>query len=444
MEDNYTDKKTVDQAWASMRHLLDKEMPIDERKPFVPVWCYALCAAALVALGLHLMRTIDVPEPNQKYNIRHVDDQIAAQENTLSEDKLASKNITSKSNKNRNTNINTKSADLNKANHPNTIDANLLIAEVQPKNVFKSKSAGSVETVKIEKPVLLSNVGMSFQVKEVLPAIQNTPGNDQEVIISKELVYKSNGISITRDKVQDEQWESKFTVDRLPFLPLSTVQGLTSTSDFSASIQATKIKKRNWSVRLYGLQQLGKKIRSERNFNNISGASATNRFLSIEKNWGIEVLYARAFSSRWTASMGLGFKRNGDSIFEGNLLRWGATAFDPSNNGDPAFSGDVLRSTIPMTYFITLAFSVERKIFNRWSIEAGARYNQKVGISDSIFGELTRSNVDFFLTPSFHLSKRWSLGLTLQHSTNQLNHKKTGDIKELGRNQIGISTRYTL
>jgi len=62
MEDRFTNKNTVDQAWNSMRGILDKEMPVEEKKRRFALWPLGLAAGFLLVFGFMANWAFDMPD----------------------------------------------------------------------------------------------------------------------------------------------------------------------------------------------------------------------------------------------------------------------------------------------------------------------------------------------------------------------------------------------
>ena len=158
---------------------------------------------------------------------------------------------------------------------------------------------------------------------------------------------------------------------------------------------------------------------------------------SKNKSGGLEISYAIPFKMKWRVNVGLGYKQRGESFIATNAdFASQQGAFDPN----PIANEQVLIRGNVKTQFISLPITIDRKIAARWSLEGGFRYNQKIGDFDSrFFKKVQRSTFDFFLTPRYQLSQRWAIGLTGQYSTNHFE-----SVKDLGKFQLGFSTRFWL
>jgi len=174
---------------------------------------------------------------------------------------------------------------------------------------------------------------------------------------------------------------------------------------------AKEEKNRNWAIQVYGAQHLA-------NWAEVFKTKA--RIKSV----GLEFVYSKEIKNTWRLGVGLGYKLVGifNRVAEEELVQHnGISGFDASlDSMSSERKSNFVNPYLGLTnsHFVSLPIFVEKSLGERWTFESGLRYNQKVGNFVEGFGKEDRKNsVDFFITPSYKISQRWSAGLLMQHST---------------------------
>ena len=460
MEGNFTDKNTVDQAWDSMKDILDKEMPIKEKRRRIP-FLFLLIGGGLL-LGASYMTYMSFssvpPEQNNKGvpSDNEISKKIATTESdeinttkSISEIEIVTNQEEIPSPKTKNES-NITSANPNKSKQAKSSVSPLTDMATSVHSVSKSQATHVVVTnapPKNENLKLKNEDPLQDQLEIVPPTI-----NPNEMLLIDD-DKDAERISLI-DEMLMEDPESEFQLSPvLPLITSYTVLGPSKDVDLDTkihgSVPSSKLstKKWEWAIHAYGIQRIG-------------GTRPIVNFSSFGKGGGVEVLLSRRLNSKWHIGTGLGYRQSGSSISLGGQMDTNTlpltisvneAAFAPNNDfnlieGEVSlFNAQSNVLVVSTNQFLSLPIFVQRSIGARWALEAGIRYNQKIGNFDTQFFQLARkSNVDFYITPSYRLSKDWSLGLMLQQVTNQFNRENTIVTKELGRTQLGISIRFRM
>lgn len=456
MEDKYTDKKTVDQAWDAMSSILEKEMPVTEKGPRFSMLPFLFGTALLLGfsfvIGLSLLPSDSMEEepsnPMQRSTVREIafgnSHNFKTNESAVEMGDIW--NTKDKISKTEQEESIKTSAIRTKPNQQISFEPKSTSASFQANNqsiVGKSKNMQPKEDAKKASSFNLANADFR---KKLPTNIKKGVDRNQELVVAS----AAGSLHIANAKSE--------------FVPAPVLSGLSSVVNFTigklsntksihpdSHANKTKLKNLHWAINLHGTQRI-------RESNN-------EFFLSSKgKSAGFEVLLSKKINKKWSIGSGLGYKFSASTVGQGSSsnLHWGAQtseatlgmsdfnlisnfngngAFDPTSSINMISGSDII-FVARRTQFISVPIFVERTISARWSLEAGIRFNQKIGDFGTRFlSDSRKSNVDFFLLPSYKLSKHLSIGLMLQHSTNQFNHDRTIVTKETGRNQIGISVR---
>lgn len=443
MGDNYTNKKSVDQAWSVMKDILDKEMPVKEEKRrflFIPLLLgVGLFLGVGYAVYLWYPSNTSVPQSKEDSVTHEVSKEIAI----FNAAEYKTKN--------------NKSADITSVKQEKELPTKLSTIDNAYQKIGSTKPSLANSKQNIDAENKLPNLDAKISEGKV-----SENKNDEVLVIAaqSQLDLSTGSLQMLEDdsnKKRNEfkiQNETKQTSDRPKFIPSPVLAMVPSFAKFSILEVGinTKVRsssypkefrklKLDWSINLYGAQRLIK--------NNIAFNSGRSKSGYLG---GIEILFAKWINKNWRLGSGLGYKLSGTTFGSWtNSSRVNlSSSFEAGSFLDLGSGGELSLSETtffrgPQTHFISIPVFVERSLSSKWAVEAGLRYNQKIGNFRSVvFNEIRKSNVDFFLTPSFKLSNRWSLGLMLQHSTNQFDVKNTTITNENGRYQLGLVSRIRI
>ena len=444
MEDNYTSKKSVDQAWGVMKDILDKEMPVKEERrfPFIPLF---LGTALLLCLSFGVysyFSSTSVPKPEENFAQDKASKKIAV----YNSEEYNTKNI--------------KSVNTTKANQEKESTAQTNILSNAHEKLISSLTNVSSAKRNIVDQSKLRNIGTKQRVRkepedktkvESFVDIENQTEAERSISYHQRLSYDSS------EKLNDIKIQNKDTrkYAKLEFVatpklvnspsfahPIILEEGINTKVHHSLHSNNSRNVKLDWAINLYAAQRLW--IRKSEN-------AFGPKLKDLGNLAGLEILFS-TMHKNWRIGSGLGYKFSGPTFGNRPSSSIGVSNSISSRDEfsefileDSASVGIDVEFRGPQTHFVSIPLFLERRLCRKWSVEAGLRYNQKVGNFRSIvFKEFRKSNVDFFLTPSFEISKRWSLGLMLQHSTNQFNLFNTLQIKERGRTQLGLVSRIRI
>lgn len=491
MEDNFINKKTVDQAWNTMKDVLDKEMPVGVRSRRFPYSTCILGGVLLLGLSCTVYFSLSPSTANQEQKIRPIQSEISKEvainestnrntkdiksdiniginEREESTEKTQIESIQTDAKSNRENQVQSnkfiKSNESNESKIVNTMSdsksASIApITNVTSDNSQLAKDALEAKSTPFENSTSANSDAVNDDVVNIDAAnieiaklsIANSAAENKEV----EKESSIDDQHIARDKKNDDDIvlseEPLIVNTRTGFISAPILELMPSYTKLTKNIKYLNTKMYNdiprsrkveWTINYYVAQRVGA-VRP------IIGSS-------IGVSSALEVLLSNKINGKWRIGVGLGYKRSGRTAsisFAANALGGG---FDASSvnadelevkNVDNAFNtGSVTTAfLVRRTQFISLPLFATRKLGARWATDIGVRYNQKIGDFGSIFFEDSRvSNVDFFLTPTYRLSRHWSFGLMFQYSTNQFDHTNTIISKELGKIQLGLSARYRI
>jgi len=440
MEDRFTNKNSVDQAWNTMRGILDKEMPVEEKKRRFAFWPLGLAAGFLLVFGFMANWAFDMPEHIAPIETsKEVIDKpiVNTKHSTKKEEVLVSENT-----KGTSTEIpnipkikNQKSVTINQSKQAKSEQNKLPLV-----NESQTPSKQIVFNTLEQKPI-----NNQFVLEKVVPqkkSIEDKSSKTSKAEIISEIKQKEEAVESKKTELVIE--EIKF--NKIPQQDTTTialhsfVRPLVDVEDIDTEIQhdiptVTKEEKnRNFAIQLFGAQHLA-------NWAQVFKTKA--RIKSV----GLEFVYSKEIKNTWRIGTGLGYKHVGifTRVGEEEFIQHdGQGDFSPTLNSQNSSAKNFMNPYIRLTnsHFLSLSIFVEKSLSDRWTIESGLRYNQKVGKFFEGFGKENRKNsVDFFLSPSYKISNRWSTGLLIQHNTPRF---KFSNFKELGRNQIGIFIRLSI
>jgi len=440
MEDKFTNKKTVDQAWNTMRGILDKEMPVEEKKRRFALWPLGLAASFLLLFGFMTNWTLDMPGHMAQADTTRVviDKPITnTKHSTKKEELLENENTREKSIENP---INTKLENQKSV----TINQSKQIKSNKNKLPIVSKAQSHSKQVVLrtrEQKSINDQIVLEDFVPQKKSREDRTSKISKTEIVSttkqQEEVEKSNKKELVIEDVKSYKIPQ---LDSTTIASHSFVRPPVDVEDIDTEIQhdiPTVIKEeknKNWAIQVYGAQHLA-------NWAEVFKTKA--RIKSV----GLEFVYYKEIKTNWRIGLGLGYKHVGifTRVGEEEFTRHnGQGGFDHTSNSQDRAEKKFMNPYIGIanSHFLSLPIFVEKSLSDRWTIESGLRYNQKVGKFFEGFGKENRKNsVDFFLAPSYKISNRWSTGLLIQHNTPRF---KFSNFKELGRNQIGIFTRFSI
>ncbi len=442
MEDNFANKKSVDQAWSAMKDILDKEMPVKEEKvrlPFVPLFLgVVLLLCMSFVLYFSYSRSTPAPIQKEKYIPAEVSKEIVVHDSAKTKTKKiqsAAKTISNQEDPTTQNNTGIKT--------PKSSFSNKLSVANSPTTKHTKNISQNVVAIQEGKQVITVNrkslsLGGNSQNKQVI----NPPVSNTSISFVDWNNHSSESIA-----------PSEVLLSKTKFPEVVTTLAIKPTNVASAVSEIhTKIKpftyadrfknaQLEWAINIYAARRL---IENNNEFN-----TGRNAFGYLG---GFDILFTMRINKDWRMGSGLGYKLSTATFGSWTNTSSGGLSFITDDNAfaELGFS-DVLSISAssfyrgPSTQFVSIPVFVERRLSKKWYAEAGLRYNQKIGNYRSVvFKEILKSNVDFYLTPSFAFSKRWSLGLMLQYSTNQFDVKNTDILEERGRTQLGIVSRIRI
>ncbi len=438
MEDNFTDKQSIDQAWSMMRSTLDKEMPVKKKKKFI-WWIPLFLGAALLGGWYFTAHTPDGNLPVKKSTAEKSIDKVIA--NTASENNLNTKKTIEEpkqiNNEEKNTRIDKTTSPIvdQKSRSNNNIKAQTETtnsktialqnqnnqndnarSQLNPKNTSQTIKNLTIDIVDTEKKNL-----------EIAKINQNKNQITKPITNEKE---EKNSVEKPRSR------EALTIANSLPSLSLARFD-IEENSLPSQAINLPQNKKLNFAFKTAVLTDL--------------------RFRTPTHLTEMQVV--KKLSSRWSVLSGLGVKsqfilRNSDNFrFRAAAQTNREGDFDPINNafedstigGDLAFDRDSKNG-----YFFSFLYVPVTAVFNvknSWNFEGGLHYNflslvgtyQLPGFSPSgVEGFKNHNHFAFHFSTNYQLNKKTSI--SFQYQTNTQRFSKGARIHD--RHQIGVGFKH--
>ncbi len=448
MENKFTDKSTVDQAWSTMRSTLDKEMPVQRKRR--AIWWIPVGFGLLALMSLGYVLSSGDTETNMNTKIKP-HEQI---ERDVEPGPIAS------------TEVNSPSTIINQTEIINKEETKS-IENIELESTFTQRPSKKNKAITKTSAPLKSTVSSPKSTKQLLRpsnqmkttiATEVSEKKDAEVVIRDRSLMALNPNSSAADTIENaslaEEWApvARPALHPADQLPILNNQQFDLETELNVQVPLRKIRK--WRL---GLKTVV-----------LSDVKIDSPTLLVEGQ------VRRRMGSRWSFISGLGLKSQNLKFSVANLsVPRESLILDQDVNGigDLAFpdfglenSFNSSKQTIAYSFnFLYIPVGISYNFKSRWSLDAGIHYNflelsdsssnsdalrwgtQTIPSNENSFASSIKNfrsrnfnHFSYYLSMNYKLGKKASLLLQYQGNTQRFG----ANLPKVDTHQFGIGMNW--